>query len=140
MTQEITPFLMFQGGRAEEAMRFYVSAIPNSRIEQIERYGPGEDGPEGTVKQALFTLNGRAFMCFDSPVSHAFTFTPSISLFTTCDSPEEVDEVYGKLSEGGEVLMPLDTYPFSPRFAWIADRFGVSWQITVASYLRKDVP
>ena len=130
MTQKIAPFLMFEG-RAEEAMRFYVSAVPNSRIERLERYGPGERGPEGSVKLAHFTLNGREFMCIDSPASHGFTFTPSISFFLTCDTPEEVDEIFGKLSEGGGVLMPLDAYPFSPRFGWCNDRFGVSWQVTV---------
>jgi len=130
MTQEIAPFLMFEG-RAEEAMRFYVSVVANSRIDRVERYGPGEQGAEGSVKLAHFTLNGRAFMCMDSPVSHGFTFTPSISFFITCDTPEEVDEIFGKLSEGGGVLMPLDSYPFSPRFGWCNDRFGVSWQVTV---------
>jgi len=130
MTQQIAPFLMFEG-RAEEAMRFYVSIVANSRIERIERYGPGEQGAEGSVKLAHFTLNGRTFMCMDSPVSHGFTFTPSISFFLTCDTPEEVDEVFGKLSEGGGILMPLDSYPFSPRFGWCNDRFGVSWQVTL---------
>ncbi|WEX09445.1 VOC family protein [Chelativorans sp. AA-79] len=130
MTQQIAPFLMFEG-QAEEAMRFYVSAVPSSRIERIERYGSGEEGAEGSVKLAHFTLSGRTFMCIDSPASHAFTFTPSISLFLTCDTPEEVDEIFGKLSQGGGILMPLDAYPFSPRFGWCNDRFGVSWQVTV---------
>lgn len=130
--RQITPFLMFEG-KAEEAMRFYASAIPDARIDRIERYGPGEEGAEGSVKLAYFTLCGRSFMCIDSPAPHAFTFTPSISLFLTCDTPEEVDEIFGKLSEGGGVLMPLDAYPFSPRFGWCNDRFGVSWQVTVAT-------
>jgi len=130
MAQQIAPFLMFEG-RAEEAMRFYLSVVANSRIDRMERYGPGEQGADGSVKLAHFTLGGRTFMCMDSPVSHGFTFTPSISLFLTCDTAEEVDEIFGKLSEGGAILMPLDTYPFSPRFGWCNDRFGVSWQVTL---------
>lgn len=68
-------------------------------------------------------------MCIDSSVKHAFTFTPAMSLFVTCDSETEIDEVFAKLSKGGNVFMPLQAYPFAEKFAWCSDRFGVSWQL-----------
>jgi predicted 3-demethylubiquinone-9 3-methyltransferase (glyoxalase superfamily) len=129
MTEKITTFLMFEG-KAEEAMTFYVSLFPNSQIDKIQRYGKG-DGPEGAVVHAIFSLNGQQYMCIDSPAKHGFTFTPSISLFVTCSTEKEIDTLFGKLSAGGQVMMALDKYPFSEKFAWVADRFGVSWQLTL---------
>jgi predicted 3-demethylubiquinone-9 3-methyltransferase (glyoxalase superfamily) len=76
MPQSITTFLMFEG-RAEEAMRFYMSLFPNSEIVQMSKYGPQGPGPEGSVIHAIFTLNGRQVMASDSYVKHAFTFTSS---------------------------------------------------------------
>ena len=131
MAHKITTFLMFEG-KAEEAMNFYVSLFGDSGIQRVERYGPGEQGAEGSVKQASFTLLGRDFMCIDSPVKHAFTFTPSISLFVDCESEAELDEIFSKLSAGGQVLMPLNNYGFSTKFGWVKDRFGPSWQLNLA--------
>lgn len=128
--QKISTFLMFEG-QAEEAMNFYVSLFDDAEILSIKRYGPGEPGTEGSVMLASFALNGQIYMCIDSNVKHAFTFTPAISLFVTCESEEEVDRLYGKLSDQGQVLMPLGTYPFSQKFGWINDRFGVSWQLSL---------
>lgn len=125
----VTPFLMFEG-RAEEAMRFYVSLFADARIDSVERYGPDGPGPEGTVLRARFTLDGQSIMCIDSPVPHAFGFTPATSLFVEVGTGAEVDRLFAALSEAGEVMMPLDAYPFSRRFAWVADRFGVSWQLS----------
>jgi predicted 3-demethylubiquinone-9 3-methyltransferase (glyoxalase superfamily) len=124
----IATFLMF-AGKAEEAMNYYVSLLPDSKVTSIRRYGKNEAGAEGSVEFASFTLNGQDFMCIDSPVQHAFTFTPSISIYITCSKSEEVDRLYNSLSQNGQVLMGLAEYPFSKRFAWVADRFGVSWQI-----------
>jgi len=78
------PFLMFEGA-AEKAMNFYVSLFADGKIETVERWGPGEMGKEGTFKQARFTVAGQTIQCFDSPVKHAFTFTPSVS-FWWCSS------------------------------------------------------
>jgi predicted 3-demethylubiquinone-9 3-methyltransferase (glyoxalase superfamily) len=122
---------MFEG-KAEEAMNFYVSLFKESSVTSIRRYGPGEAGAEGSVMHASFVLDGQPFMCIDSSVKHAFTFTPAISLFVTCDSVGEVERLYAKLSEGGQILMPLDAYPFSKKYGWVADRFGVSWQLSLA--------
>jgi predicted 3-demethylubiquinone-9 3-methyltransferase (glyoxalase superfamily) len=128
MSTTVTTFLMFEG-KAEEAMNFYVSLFKDGRVTDITRYGPNEAGAEGSVMRATFSLAGRDFMCIDSPAKHGFTFTPSISLFVQSDSEAEVDTLFARLSDGGSVMMPLAAYPFSKKFGWAADRFGVSWQI-----------
>ncbi len=132
MAPTANTLLMF-AGKAEEAMNFYVSLLPNSRILAIRRYGPGQPGPEGSVIQATFTLAGREFMAIDSVVKHPFTFTPATSIFVTCATADEVDDLVTRLGDRGQVFMPLGEYPFSPRFSWLADRFGVSWQVTMAA-------
>ncbi|WP_082588097.1 VOC family protein [Paenibacillus sp. Soil724D2] len=129
--QKITTFLMFTG-QAEEAMNFYTSLFDHSEILTIKRYGAGEAGAEGSVVHATFSLHGQVFMCIDSYVKHDFTFTPAISLYVTCDSEEEIDRVYEKLAQDGKVFMPLAAYPFSEKFGWVGDRFGVTWQLTLA--------
>jgi predicted 3-demethylubiquinone-9 3-methyltransferase (glyoxalase superfamily) len=128
--QKITTFLMFEG-KAEEAMNLYKSLFKDSEILNITRYGKGESGAEGTVQHATFMLNGQEFMCIDSNVKHGFTFTPSMSLYVRCNTEDEINSLFTKLSEGGSVMMPLDEYPFSKKFGWLADRFGVSWQLTL---------
>lgn len=125
------PFLMFQDGVAQAALDLYFATFPDCRMVSVERYAEGEPGPEGTIKVALFTLCGREFMCSDSPIRHGFTFTPASSTFVDFDSVEELERVFGVLSEGGGVLMPLDNYGFSQRFGWVNDRFGVSWQLNL---------
>ena len=128
--QKVTTFLMFTG-QAEAAMNLYTSLFKQSEILNLTRYGANEAGAEGTVQHATFTLNGQEFMCIDSSAVHAFTFTPSMSLYVRCDSEEEIDRVFATLSQGGQILMPLDEYPFSAKFGWLADRFGVSWQLSL---------
>lgn len=118
-------------GQADAAINFYTSVFPDSEILSIERYGPDGPGPEGSVLHATFSLQGLTFMCIDSHIEHAFTFTPAMSLYVTCDTEEETDHLFKQLSESGKVLMPLDTYPFSPKFAWVQDQFGVSWQLSL---------
>ena len=126
--QQITTFLMFDG-RAEEAMIFYISLFRNSEILSVSRYTAGDTGAEGTVKYAIFSLNGQQFICIDSSLKHGFTFTPAMSLYVNCESDEQITHLFRKLSENGEILMPLDAYPFSKKYGWIADRFGVTWQL-----------
>jgi len=132
MPQKIKTFLMFEG-RCEEAMKFYVSLFPDAAIAGLRRYRPGEPGAEGSVMQATFTIAGQTFMAIDSAMKHDFTFTPSMSLFVDCADEAEIDALFAKLSEGGKVLMPLAAYPFSRKFAWLSDRFGVSWQLNLAN-------
>lgn len=130
MPKSVTPFLMFEG-TAEQAVNLYVSVFRDSTIQLLEPYGPGEGGAEGSVKKCFFTVAGLQLRCFDSPVKHAFTFTPSVSLFVDCESESELDTAFARLSEGGGVMMPPANYGFSTKFAWINDRFGVSWQLNL---------
>lgn len=131
MMEKVTPFLMFQGGKAEDAMNNYTSLIEDSEIKSIIRYGAEGPGEEGTVMQAVFSLKGQEFMCIDSHVDHEFTFTPSISIFLTCDTEEEIDNLYNKMMENGTALMPINNYGFSKKFGWLNDQFGVSWQLNL---------
>ena len=127
--EKITPFLMFEGN-AEEAIYFYTSVFSKSEIKFIKRYEANEAGAEGSVEVAVFSLNGQEFKCIDSIAKHGFTFTPSISFFVECETEMEIDDAFERFSEGGQVLMPITTYPFSNKFGWVADKFGVSWQLT----------
>lgn len=129
--EKVTPFLMFQDGKAEEAMNYYTSLIEDSDITSISRYGANEAGEEGTVMNATFSLKGQEFMCIDSNVTHEFSFTPSFSIFLTCNTEEELHNLYDKLILDGHALMPLDDYGFSKKFGWLNDRFGVSWQLNL---------
>jgi predicted 3-demethylubiquinone-9 3-methyltransferase (glyoxalase superfamily) len=134
--RRFTTCLMFVGmqhGKAEEAMNLYSSLFDNSGIVEIERYGAGEEEREGTVKRAIFSLDGHEFMALDSGRPHPFTFTPAMSLFVECRSEDEIDRLYGVLTEGGDTPMPLDDYGFSRKFGWIQDRYGVSWQLNLAA-------
>ncbi|MBX2920726.1 MAG: VOC family protein [Chitinophagaceae bacterium] len=121
---------MFEG-KAEEAINFYISLFSDSGIVSITRYASGEPGDEGTVRHAVFSLGGQQYMAIDSAIKHGFTFTPSMSLFVTCDTAEEIDILFEKLSGSGKVLMPLDKYPGLKKFGWISDKFGVSWQLNL---------
>lgn len=125
-----TPFLMFQGD-CEEALTFYAATLPDSRIERIERYSGDGPGAPGSVRAASATLAGLPVRANDSPVAHAFGFTPAISLWIDCADTAEIERLATALGENGKTLMPLDAYGFSTRFAWIEDRFGVSWQLNL---------
>jgi predicted 3-demethylubiquinone-9 3-methyltransferase (glyoxalase superfamily) len=131
--QRIATCLMFVGdqcGRAEEAMDLYVSLFDDSRVLDVERFGAGEQ--ESGVKHARFVLAGREHIAMDSGGAHPFTFTPAMSLFVDCDSERRLEEAFTELSDRGTVLMALQAYPFSAKFGWLADRFGVSWQLNLA--------
>lgn len=125
-----TPFLMFQGS-AQAALNLYFATFPESRMLSVERYPKGGPGPAGTIKVARFALCGREFMCSDSPIKHGFSFTPASSILVEFDTAMALDRAFAVLAEGGQVLMPLDDYGFTPRFGWLDDRFGVSWQLSL---------
>lgn len=128
--QSITPFLMFEG-KAEEAMNFYMSLFDHSAIVNVTRYGEDAGNMAGKIVHATFSLKGQEFMCIDSSVKHEFSFTPALSLYVTCHSEAEIHRYYDALSNDGAVLMSLDVYPFSELFGWVADKYGVSWQLTL---------
>lgn len=132
MMTTATPFLMFQGGKGEAAIDFYVATVPGSRVVSIERFAAGDPGPEGTIKRAVFEVAGQQVMVHDSFVTHGFDFTPSFSFFVDCADADEVERLFATLSEGGAVLMPLDNYGWGEKFGWVSDRFGVSWQLNLA--------
>jgi predicted 3-demethylubiquinone-9 3-methyltransferase (glyoxalase superfamily) len=131
MTKQIVPFLMFTGN-AEQAITFYTSLFDDGRIVDITRFGPGGPSAEGTVQQARFSLAGQEFLCTDSPPIHAFSFTPSFSIWIETESEDELQRLFAALSDGGNELMELEDYGFSRRFGWLNDRFGVSWQLNLA--------
>lgn len=131
MPRSATPFLMFQGA-AEEALQFYGQVFPGSRVIEIEHWADGEPGPSGQFKGAVYELAGQRFSVFESPVAHAFDFTPSFSIFVECEDLEELERVYALLLDGGQALMELGDHGFSRRFGWVNDRFGVSWQLNLA--------
>jgi predicted 3-demethylubiquinone-9 3-methyltransferase (glyoxalase superfamily) len=116
MQKKITTFLTFDD-RAEEAVDFYTSIFDGSRILSTSRYGAAGPGPEGSLMTATFELAGQEFMALNGGPS--FTFSQGISLFVDCETQEEVDELWEKLSEGGE----------KGPCGWLTDRFGVSWQV-----------
>jgi predicted 3-demethylubiquinone-9 3-methyltransferase (glyoxalase superfamily) len=114
--QRITPFLWFDG-KAEEAMNFYVSIFKNSKVVSVTRYGAAGPGPKGTVMSATFQLDGQQFFALNG--GPQFTFSPAISLFVNCETQQEVDELWEKLSEGGK----------KERCGWLKDQYGLSWQV-----------
>ncbi len=113
---------MFEGCAAEAAQTYANVFEGGSAVELTE----------GDALFWIVRVGGLTLRAFDSPIGHDFSFTPSISLFATCDTEDEVRQVFAELSEGGEILMPLDRYPFSACYGWVSDRFGVSWQIGVS--------
>lgn len=128
----ITTFLTFsaaQYGKAEEAIRFYVSLFPDSRIEYLERHGEGDQVPAGELRRAAFTLAGQRFMATETEGDEGFAFTPAFSLYVLCRSAGELTGLFERLSRGGKVHMPLQPYPSSELFAWFDDRYGLSWQL-----------
>ena len=114
--QKITPFLWFDGN-AEEAMNFYTSIFKNSKIGRITRYGDAGPGPKGAVMSGTFQLDGQEFMALNG--GPQFKFTEAISFFVNCETQEEVDELWEKLSDGGQ----------KSRCGWLKDKYGLSWQI-----------
>ncbi len=114
--QKITPFLWFDG-QAEEAANYYVSVFDNSRIVGAARYGEAGPGPAGSVMTVTFELNGEVITALNG--GPEFSFTPAISLYVNCDTQDEVDHLWEKLTDGGE----------PGQCGWLTDRYGVSWQI-----------
>ena len=121
--QKITPTLMFVRevcGKSDEAINFYASIFNNAKVGDILRYGRGEEpDKEGTVKHAAFTLLGQEYAAMDSARGHNFTFNEAISLMVHCDTQEEIDYYWGKLTAD----------PKAEQCGWLKDKYGLSWQI-----------
>ena len=114
--QKIIPFLWFDG-KAEDAMNFYVSIFKNSKVGRVSRYGDAGPGPKGAVMSCAFQLEGQDFYALNG--GPQFKFTPAISLFVNCETQQEVDALWEKLSAGGR----------KDQCGWLQDKYGVSWQI-----------
>ena len=127
----IATFLTFQKADAEKAMNFYMGLFDNSKIVKLDRWGKEGPGKEGTIMHAIFELNGKLFMCSDSPPIHDWDFTPAVSNYVDCVDENQLEELFTQLSENGKVMMPLDNYGFSQKFGFVEDRFGVSWQLNL---------
>jgi predicted 3-demethylubiquinone-9 3-methyltransferase (glyoxalase superfamily) len=131
MTQRLRTFLTFQDGAAGPALELYREIFDDFELVGIDHYGAGDAGPEGTVKIATFRLAGNELSCADSPVRHAWGFTPAVSLWIDCDDNDELQRLFDLLRDGGTVFMPLDDYGFSTRFGWVGDHYGVTWQLNL---------
>lgn len=128
MTTEhrITPFLWFDT-QAEEAAEFYTSLFGAARILGVSRYAEGAPMPAGTAMSVRFELEGQPFNALNG--GPAFKFTPAVSFLVACRSKEEVKSLWSRLSAEGTALMDLGEYPFSELYGWVADRYGLSWQV-----------
>ena len=132
MAESVHTHLMFQNGRALDALRRYEEIFDGGfTIDELNTYGESAPGPTWQVQLALCTLLGQRITCIDSPVQHAFDMTPAISLFVECSDDDELERLFAALSEDGQVFMPLDNYGFSRRYGWVCDRFGVPWQLNL---------
>ena len=114
--QKITPFLWYDG-QAEEAMNFYISIFKNSKVVTVARYGDAGPGPKGSVMTAAFQLDGQDFVALNG--GPQYKFTPAISFVVNCEAQQEVDELWEKLSAGGE----------KNRCGWLTDKYGLTWQV-----------
>jgi predicted 3-demethylubiquinone-9 3-methyltransferase (glyoxalase superfamily) len=131
VTRQLRTFLTFQNSTAGAALDFYRHVFDDFDLTDVDRYDSAGPGPEGSVRHARFRLAGGEFSCADSPVAHAWGFTPAVSLWIECDNEGEQQRIFDRLADDGTVFMPLDAYGFSTRFGWVGDRFGVTWQLNV---------
>jgi predicted 3-demethylubiquinone-9 3-methyltransferase (glyoxalase superfamily) len=139
--QGITPFLWF-AHQAEEAASFYVSLFKNSKIGTKTYYNEDiaevAERPVGSLMTVDFQLEGQDFIALNG--NDDYPFTPAVSFFVACETSEEIDRLWQKLTEGGSVLMPLGQYPFSEKYGWLQDKYGVNWQVILADRTQKITP
>ncbi|YAL84481.1 VOC family protein [Dermacoccaceae bacterium W4C1] len=131
----VAPFLTFQPGRGQSAaaaMAFYVEVFDGAEVVSDHRFGADGPGREGTVMAAEFVVAGQRIKCSDSFVDHEWDFTPAVSLWVDLADDAELHRIFDRLAEGGTVFMPVDDYGFG-LFGWVGDRFGVTWQLALAS-------
>ncbi len=137
MTRPIAPCLWFDDN-AEEAVEFYVSVFEDSRVLHVDRFSDVGPDPDAPVVFIEFELNGRPFQALNG--GPEFTITPAVSFFVTGEDEAEIDALWEALADGGTALMPLDSYPFSDKYGWVQDRFGVSWQLALTGSPQSIIP
>ncbi|MDR3209778.1 MAG: VOC family protein [Oscillospiraceae bacterium] len=125
------PFFMFTSCETEAAINLYAAAFGGVKIEGLERWdGENPMGPAGKVRSVFVTIKGATFRFMDSE-GHAHGLTPSASVFVNCDDEAELRRAHGMLTDGGLELMELGEYPFARLYAWVQDRYGLTWQLAV---------
>ena len=122
----ITPHFWFDK-EAIEAAEYYAATFPDSKVIDVTTI---PDTPGGDTDVVTFQLWGQSFQAISA--GPLFSFNPSVSFAVSCDTVEEVDAIWARLSDGGSIMMPLDSYPFSERYGWTSDRYGLSWQVSYA--------
>ena len=139
--QKIIPHLWYDD-KAEEAVDFYASIFKNSKKVSVTRYGEAgakvSGRPKGSVLTVTFELEGQRFIALNG--GPLFSFTPAVSFFVGCESAEEINERWRRLSEGGTILMEFDKYPFAEKYGWAQDKYGLSWQLILANSPQKITP
>lgn len=128
----VSTHLMFFGA-ASEAIDLYQSEFDEFKVQEIHKYGDSDEEMAGKIRIAMVKFADHNLIIIDSPPVHDFTFTPAMSLFVDFKHNADLDHAFAVLSSHGKVFMPLDNYGFSPRFGWVQDRFGVSWQLNLKS-------
>lgn len=123
---------------AEAAAKLYVEAFENGEVQDVSYYVDDEHKPKGSVMTVMFKLGDQEFMVLNG--GPEFTFTPAISFFVDCEDERQLQKVWETLVDGGKMLMPLAKYPFSEKFGWLEDQYGVSWQLNLAGTEQKIIP
>jgi predicted 3-demethylubiquinone-9 3-methyltransferase (glyoxalase superfamily) len=126
--ERIDPFLTFQG-RVEEALALYADAFPTAKITGRKLYGKDDPGNEGKIQQAVLEIGENRIRVFDGPMVPGFHFSSAFSFYVEINGAARLDAIAGKLGKGGEVKMELGEYAFAERYTWLADKFGVNWQL-----------
>jgi predicted 3-demethylubiquinone-9 3-methyltransferase (glyoxalase superfamily) len=145
VTQKLSVFLMFHGN-AEEAMNFYLSAFGNGEVVHVIRARAEDAGwTEGTLQYAIFKIADQQVVCMNTPPPgsrdyniarwYEFKFNPAMTIYVERESKEDFDQLYEALIEGGKIYLPAQNAGFSPMFAWVSDRYGISWRISLSSNL-----
>jgi predicted 3-demethylubiquinone-9 3-methyltransferase (glyoxalase superfamily) len=141
--QKLTTFLAFRRD-AEDAIKLYTSLFDDAEVGRIIRARADEPGwLAGTLQHAVFTLAGLQFMCINMPPPgarghdhaawHEYEFSPAMAIYVQCRDNEEIERLYAALSDLGQTIMPPGSYGFSEKFAWVTDRFGVSWRLNLSA-------
>lgn len=128
MKATILPFLTF-GGNAQSALDYYLSVFPETKVQNLSKYGTGERLPEGNILNATVELLGNTFILMDIEAEHAVPFSWATSFYIDCPTEELFDDLFAKLSVNGMVMMGPEPVLQFRKVAWVTDQFGVTWQL-----------